>query len=287
MKITSPLRYPGGKAKFFKRFSRLIHENELHGVVYKEPYAGGAGLALSLLTLGYVSEVHLNDIDRGIASFWRYALLDTDAFCRRIADVPLSVPEWKRQRDIYASRQQESSFELAFATFYLNRTSRSGIITGSGPIGGYEQRSRWTIDVRFNRKSLIANLQLLAAFSPKIRLSQLDALQFVKETKEGELLYADPPYYDKGNRLYRNFYNHGDHVAVAREIENCPTDRWIVSYDNAPEILDIYESYDPTFVDIQYSVANVRTAKEVLFLGPALKLPTEWTATDTLLDAAA
>jgi DNA adenine methylase len=229
------------------------------------------------LTLGFVREIHLNDIDGGVASFWHYALNETDRFCQRIAAVRLSVGEWRKQRDIYLNLRDGRSFELGFATFYLNRTSRSGIIVGSAPIGGYEQRSRWKIDARFNRKGLIENLRLLAQYAPKIRLSELDAIDFIRATAEGELLYADPPYYEKGNRLYRDFYSHDDHVAVAREIENCPTNRWVVSYDTAPEILGIYQKHTPTFVDIQYSVANVRTAKEVLFVGPGLSVPRSWT----------
>jgi DNA adenine methylase len=287
MKIVSPLRYPGGKAKFFRRFAELIQDNALHGVIYREPYAGGAGLAVSLLTLGYVSEIHLNDIDSGIAAFWHYALFDTENFCRRIASVPLTVREWRRQRDIYLNGEAANSFERAFAAFYLNRTSRSGIIIGAGPIGGYEQKSRWGIDARFNRSALVGNLQLLSRFSPKIRLSQLDAIEFIRQTAKGELLYADPPYYRQGNRLYRNFYSHDDHVAVAAEIRSSASDKWVVSYDSAPEILEIYAAEEPTFVDIQYSVANVRTAKEVLFVGPGLQKPICWNSLNVLMSEAA
>jgi DNA adenine methylase len=278
MKIVSPLRYPGGKAKFLDRFTRLIQENRLHGTAYNEPYAGGAGLAIRLLTLGFVREIHLNDVDSGVASFWQYALHDTERFCEHIAAARLSVAEWRKQRDIYLNLRDTRSFELGFATFYLNRTSRSGIIIGSAPIGGYDQRSRWKIDARFNRKALIENLRLLAQYASKIRLTELDAIDFIRATAEDDLLYADPPYYEKGNRLYRDFYTHADHVAVAREIENCPTNRWVVSYDTAPEIFGIYQLHEPTFVDIQYSVANVRTAKEVLFVGPGLTVPSSWTS---------
>ena len=44
MKVYSPLRYPGGKSRIFPFVSHLIEENDMKGIAYAEPYAGGAGL---------------------------------------------------------------------------------------------------------------------------------------------------------------------------------------------------------------------------------------------------
>ena len=65
----SPLRYPGGKASIWKIVAEIIADNDLNQCDYVEPYAGGCGLALSLMFKGYVHNLHLNDIDRSVCSF--------------------------------------------------------------------------------------------------------------------------------------------------------------------------------------------------------------------------
>lgn len=73
--LYSPLRYPGGKNCIFRFLSNLFYENDLIGIEYAEPYAGGAGLALHLLMDGYVSKIHLNDLDEWVYAFW-YTILN-------------------------------------------------------------------------------------------------------------------------------------------------------------------------------------------------------------------
>lgn len=54
-------------------------------------------------------------------------------------------------------------------------------------------------------------------------------------------LFISPPYYVKGRGLYRNFYKHEDHLAIAKLLQSRSFKRpWVVSYDNADEICDMY-----------------------------------------------
>ncbi len=134
----SPLRYPGGKGKLAPFIGMLIEEYGHKGGTYIEPFAGGAGVAIELLEKGIVSQVVINDLDKGIYSFWRAILTETDRFINEIEQVPLTMDEWYKQHDICMNTTNKYSFELGFATFYMNRTNRSGIIKG-GVIGGKEQ----------------------------------------------------------------------------------------------------------------------------------------------------
>src|SRR6266542_3718210 len=85
-RYTSPLRYPGGKGKLAGLIKCVLESNSPMDAVYVEPYAGGAGIAVSLLLDEYVSRVHINDIDKGVYGFWHSVLNDTDALCRLIRD---------------------------------------------------------------------------------------------------------------------------------------------------------------------------------------------------------
>src|ERR1019366_3463795 len=136
-----PRRYPGGKNALAGYLREIIKANKLVNPNYVEPYCGGAGAALNLLFSEVVSDVYLNDIDPAVYSFWRFCASDPEAICDRIASARFSVREWDRQRAVLR-RSARASRDLAFATLYLNRVNRSGILRG-GLIGGREQLGNW------------------------------------------------------------------------------------------------------------------------------------------------
>jgi DNA adenine methylase len=150
----TPLRYPGGKAKLAEYIKEIIRANKLYDGEYVEPYAGGAGIALELLFQEYVTKIHINDLSAPVYSFWKAALNDTDELCRLIKNTRLSMASWDRQKRIFSNPRSHSYVDLGFATFFLNRTNRSGILNG-GVIGGRDQTGPWKIDARYNADELI------------------------------------------------------------------------------------------------------------------------------------
>lgn len=277
--MLSPLRYPGGKAKLFSYFVEIIKNNSLYDKIYAEPYAGGAGLALKLLAHGYVSRIELNDIDPAIVAFWRSVLEEPDRLCSLIDGVELSVDEWRRQRSIYRDGPNVGQLQLGFAAYYLNRTSRSGIIEGSGPIGGYSQSGNWKIDARFNRKSQISQINEISRFKSSIEIHSLDAVDFiVPRLKSSDyFIYLDPPYYVKGSALYKNSYKHEDHEQIRGVLEQHRAANWVLSYDFVKEIVALYDKFDPLIYSLNYSAGKVGTGQEVIYCGDSIVLP-EWQA---------
>jgi len=272
----SPLRYPGGKGKLLPFVKELILCNGLGGGSYSEPYAGGANIALGLLVEDYVSEVYINDIDRAIYSFWHSVLKESEAFMRKIWDTPVTMEQWKLQKEIYKNQGSHNFLEVGFATFFLNRTNRSGVIKG-GVIGGNNQQGNYKIDARYNKKELLKRINRIAFFADKIQLSQLDALEFLVFLEQQEtkgLVFLDPPYYKKGHQLYTNFYKASDHIEIAAAIKKSPLKHWIVTYDNAPEINEIYDLSTKKVYNLRYSLSQTQpTGAEVLFYSNSLKLP--------------
>lgn len=273
--IYTPLRYPGGKAKLANFLKLVLQENGLMDGHYAEPYAGGAGIACELLLQGYAQEVHINDIDPGVHAFWNAVLNQTEKLCQRISSVTLSVPTWKRQRNIQRKITDPTSFELGFSTFFLNRTNRSGIIKG-GVIGGLDQTGNYKIDARFNRESLIKRIEKIAYFSDRVHLSNEDAISFLaridRELPKKSLIYLDPPYYVKGGDLYKNFYKHSDH-ALVEEAVRALSQNWIVSYDNVPQIQDLYSWSRGIVYDLNYSAHTAGIGSEAMFFSARLKVP--------------
>jgi len=261
----SPLRYPGGKAKLASRF-RFLFSCMDNVKTYVEPFAGGAGAALDLLINGSVDNIILNDIDISIYSIWRAVLFDTDDLVRKIRGSILTVAEWQKQKFIYSS-STKYSLDYAYATLYLNRTNRSGILT-AGPIGGYNQTGTYRINARFNTEAIISKIQKIAQFKEKITISNHDIREFLVRYGDSlcgdTFIYFDPPYVERANRLYKNSLTPIDHINIEKIISKHISCNWVMTYDNSSTIQEIYSQYNIVPLTLNYSAANRRIATELL-----------------------
>lgn len=276
MPIThTPLRYPGGKTRLFPYVSELCRFNNIIDGHYVEPYAGGAGLAISLLVNAEVRYLHLNDLDYSIYALWHSILHNSEALCNYIESVDITMDEWKKQKEIQKNKHKHDEITLGISTLFLNRTNRSGILKG-GVIGGNKQSGNYKIDARFNKKDLIRKIKLIAFYKSKINLHNLDAVDFLKEEVSNlplnTLVNLDPPYYVKGQALYQNYYEHSDHVNISKIMKDLKQ-YWIITYDNVAPIKELYESYSPIEYSLSYSVQKTYKGKEVLIADPRLLLP--------------
>lgn len=278
----SPLRYPGGKQILSRVLAELIRRNDCHGGTYIEAYAGGAGAALNLLFDEHVDRIIINDADYRVAAFWLAVLKQTDAFLDLVTSAPLTVAEWRRQRRIYAEGRKTSRLRLGFATFYLNRCNRSGIISSGGPIGGLRQRGKWKINARFNRSDLVGRLTRVSSYRERIEVTNLDALDFLGTvsagvpSRERPFGFLDPPYFTKAQDLYMNHYRLPEHQAVAAFVKERLTFPWVMSYDNVPEIRRLYGGLRTVPLGLDYSARERRRGSEMLIFKPGLAFPPNW-----------
>jgi len=265
-KSFSPLRYPGGKGQMYDTIVQILQDNHLENCNYIEPFAGGAGVALKLLSNGIVKSITLNDFDLSIYAFWYSILYDTERFIRKIITVEINMQEWKKQRIIQLEKENVPLFDLGFSTFFLNRTNRSGIIKG-GVIGGKNQDSFYKMDCRFNKKRLIALIEKISTLKDKITIYNLDAEDFIIRVKQKNSFYfIDPPYFCKGKQLYTNFFKPEDHLSLFKTIQkNLKNRSWIVTYDKCDEIYQIYKRQKYRIMSLNYSAQNKKKAEEYMF----------------------
>ncbi|HUW98904.1 MAG TPA: DNA adenine methylase [Acidiferrobacter sp.] len=272
----SPLRYPGGKTCLLDLTSKFLQVNRLQLAHYAEPYAGGCGLALSLLYGGYVGDIHINDIDPSIWSFWHCVLNDNDAFIALIEETPITVDEWLKQREIHRQRDTSDPLRLGFSAFFLNRTNRSGIIKDAGVIGGLDQAGNYKMDCRFNRGDLTRRVRRVWKYRDRIHLSNMDAIKFLnrcdKDLPAESFLFIDPPYYKKGATLYTNFYQPEDHAVLAQRVTTLNRN-WIVTYDDVLDVRKLYKGRRQYCFDINYSLQEKRVGTELLIVSKGLKVP--------------
>lgn len=266
----SPFRYPGGKSFLVDTIRAKI--TQLGGAVrcYAEPYAGGAGAAIELLANNVVERISLNDADPRVYWAWHSILHRNEEFRERIRQTPVTMETWYRARSIVDRPEScTDKFDLGFATFFLNRTNRSGIVAGAGPIGGYKQLGKWTIDARYYRDTLIDRVAWLGVNSGKIEIHNKDGIDFLRsftaKKARSTFFFIDPPYVSAGSRLYLNAMDDAKHRLLARLLKQkrslC---HWLMTYDDHPLIWELYADRSPAHLPVRYSLQKKRMQKEVV-----------------------
>lgn len=266
--FSSPLRYPGGKTRLANKLLEAIEKNfnQKEKVVLVEPYAGGAGASLALLFAKKVENIVINDLDKAIFIFWKIAVSDTDYLINKIKRTEVTIDEWKRQKAIYISTTDER--KLAFATLFLNRTNRSGIMRG-GPIGGFDQSGTWKVNARFTKKTIIDRLRKIKEFRNKIEVSNLDGIELLKKLEERKnkdqyFIFLDPPYFQKGQSLYLNHYNNKDHENLSEFLGKSSFKKWAMTYDDVPYIKNLYATMRTKGFAIQHNAYESKIGREVM-----------------------
>lgn len=271
--LFTPLRYPGGKTSLFEFFDQIIRHHNWRDVIYVEPYAGGAGAALSLLMLQKVQSIVINDFDPAIYAFWNSVVHNSEAFIEKIRRTPITIEEWEAQQKIYRAKNTADELSLGFAAFFLNRTNRSGILLGAGPIGGKAQAGEWKVDARFNKSALIEKIKLIALHKDQITVTHDDGVQVIKKYAGNPqaFLYIDPPYFVKGAELYLNSFAKTHHENLAETLHTYRDSKWLLSYDNAEDICDLYADFKKEVFALKYSAHHdTKSGDELMIYSDAV-----------------
>lgn len=253
----------------------LVEANGMKGCDYAEAFAGGAGAALKLLYAGVVDRLILNDADPAIHDFWFAVLGCTDAFLRLMWERPVTVEEWRRQHAIWKTPEDHSLVERGFATFFLNRANRSGILRGR-PIGGFDQSGNYPITARYDKTRLTERIKRLAGWRHRISVTSLDALDFlnsITKRRSKPFLFLDPPYVAQGRHLYLNAYQEKHHRALATWLRTHEGIPWALTYDDTPLVRKLYAWGKMDTMSLRYSAQVKRTAKELLILPHRMLVP--------------
>jgi len=176
--------------------------------------------------------------------------------------------------------------ESAFAALFLNRTSFSGILT-SGPIGGYDQLMRvkdkdtntfkrdkkgnyiktttkWPVHCRYNSELVVKGINGVHNLVGKKLTSNAKYFRnfledLLRDTKGNIFLYLDPPYYEKGNQLYRHGMTDNEHSQLAEFLKEHKKTRrleWVLSYDSCDRIRQLYSWAVTRPLRVRYSISG-------------------------------
>ncbi|WP_332238690.1 DNA adenine methylase [Sporolactobacillus sp. KGMB 08714] len=281
----SPLRYPGGKLKLAPLIEQLISNNK-EIINYVEPFAGGAGIGIYLLLNKKVEHITLNDFDIAIYSFWTTVTSYNAAFLDLFDAIPVTVPEWKSQKEIFSDLERKSKLtpseiiQLGFSTFFLNRTNFSGILRGATPVGGMNQNGKWKIDYEFNKDRLRPLIAEIGKYADRISVTNLNMVTSMKKlslmsdeyTVNETLMFIDPPYVKQGKRLYLPIKSMEEHASISKQVSELKP-HWVLTYDAVQELMDLYNfSKNRYLYTLQYRVKTHRKGTEFLASSDGLNL---------------
>jgi DNA adenine methylase len=246
----SPFRYPGGKfyaLKFIIPFLNAYPHDE-----YREPFVGGGSVFF-----GKPKAEHnwLNDLETDVIE--TYKAFQNNERSKRIIDrVSIEIASRERHAEIKRFEPQNED-DVAFRTYYLNRTSYSGIIHKPAwgyAIGASSPPENWH---RFIKG---ANQKLGG-----VDLTSLDFSEVILAPTRGRivLMYLDPPYFlADQKRAYTKSFNLDDHLRLEKMLRNLEH-AFLLSYDDCPQIRELYSwahIYEQTWF---YNTANSSGPRKV------------------------
>ena len=272
----SMFRYPGGKKR---RAKHIVHEltRLCDGRItdYGEPFLGGGSIGLALLrSHSGIERVRINDADPGVASFWTAVLQRPGSLKDRIREFSPSVDAFYQfKADLgevdAVPAEADDIVEVGFEKLALNRISFSGLgAMAGGPLGGRHQLGNRGIASRWNPERLCREIDDAHDLFSKVEVvggccTCRDFEELVDHDEESGLAYLDPPFYKAGPMLYQRAFTQDDHERLAAVLRGS-RHRWLLSYDDAPAIRDLYDWADIQEVQVGYSVNGCHRTRELL-----------------------
>lgn len=244
-RVDSPFRYPGGKfyaLKFIMPFINAVEHDE-----YREPFVGG-GAAFFAKKKSQFN--WLNDLDRDLMVAYQ-VMADPHLRSELAERLGRETATRARHREV-KDLAPTGPLEAAFRTYYLNRTSFSGIL--HKPAWGYKigqsvQPKGWP------KKVWQAGRKLEG-----VRLTALDFEDVLKAPPEGKrvFMYVDPPYYQSDQkRAYEKSFAMEDHNRLLNLLRKTEYP-FCLSYDDCPDIRRMYSWAEIYTGQWWYNTANCR-----------------------------
>lgn len=259
------IRYPGSKAKLAQDIRERMPDwmigeafPQPAGATYIEPFFGSGAVGIAVLKqVRKTASVWINDIDYGMFAMWHAVVHETQKLVQYVRDFHPSTHAFYELKQADGQRTGCIARD-GFNKIALHRMSVSGFgRMAGGPIGGRSQAGDYTVGCRWNPASIedavyFAKRRLTRFLS--LRITNLHFRDVLAEATASSLVYLDPPYYVKGGQLYAHNMSHEEHVELASLLRDSKAD-WRLSYDDCPEIRELYTWAEFKELEIRYTNA--------------------------------
>lgn len=245
-----------------------------------EPFFGGGAITIAGFKqhkMGNISTLLINDIDTPLMCLWSCVLDQTEKLIYEIEEFKPTVEAFYQFKQDLLNIPNFLYFTDAMKGYYgfrklaVHQMSFSGLgVKAGGPIGGSAQTSDYGVDCRWSPKSMAKKIRQIRAYLDSIEdmaittMSVFDIVQWADKF-EDPFMYLDPPYFVKGDELYQNSFLPDEHILLAQNLHETKV-KWLLSYDDCPEIRELYSWAKIIEVDANYTIRTARSKSELLIL---------------------
>ncbi|MEH2064771.1 MAG: DNA adenine methylase [Nostoc sp.] len=251
--LKSPLRYPGGKSKAINQISEYLPESFSE---FREPFLGGGSVFIYLKQKFPDIKIWINDLNSELFLFWKVAQSDLAQLVKEIRHIKVKYTDGKLLFTELTSVDVNklSDLERAARFFVLNRITFSGTVES----GGFSPEA---FHKRFTDSSIERLEKLENILSENVQITNFDYSHLLKSEGEDVFIFLDPPYfsatksklYGKRGDLHTSF----EHQRFAELLQECHH-RWLITYDNSPQILENFQWANISEWELQYGMNNYK-----------------------------
>lgn len=252
----SPIRYAGGKS-LAVGFATELLPNNVERVV--SPFFGGGSIEiawsriLGLEVIGY-------DIFDILVNYWQHQLSRPEELASGLRKLRPDKESFERVRlelnEVWRNGLKLPPLELAIKYVYNFNLSY-----GPGFMG-------WASEIYLREGSFTKMVDYIENFEAGDLEVFVGKFENTIPAHNGDFLYLDPPYYLDGNsKMFKGIYpmrnipvHHKgfDHIRLA-ELLHAHEGGFILSYNDCPEIRELYRDYEMTSPTWQYSMGQGET----------------------------
>lgn len=245
----SPLRYPGGKFYALKFILPIL--NAVPHTTFYEPFFGGGSVFFGKRK----SKMNfINDYDNDIVNFYK-VIQNKNLITKFISLFDNEVATPQRHHEI-KNFEPKNNFQRAYKTYYLNRTSYSGIINKPAwgfAVGASSPPQNW--------KQFLINAHKKLQ---EVKISNIDFRNYLLNINDNEsITYIDPPYLNADQkRAYQKSFEFDDHVDLQTLLRQAKF-KFILSYGDCHEIRNLYDWAYISNREWFYNTANSKGARKI------------------------
>ncbi len=247
--FTTPLRYPGGKAKALKKILPLVPNFE----EFREPFLGGGSVFIALKQTYPNKKFWINDLNNDLYSFWVELRDNSKKLIKEIQKIKDNEKDGRLLHKNFVKNIPKNLLDKATRFFVLNRITFSGTIDS----GGYSQGA---FEARFTQSS-IERLKPFSEILSNTKITDFDYEKLIKKEGKNVFIFLDPPYlsatesklYGKKGDLHKGF----DHYRFA-EIMKKSKHKWMITYDDCPEVRKLFSFANIISWEFQYGMNNYK-----------------------------
>lgn len=196
-----------------------------------------------------------NDYDEGVSSIFWCLVNEYEKFAFRLMYAQYSdhLFKWFKDPEYKASTRLDKAVQTLYLTEFAF-SGKQGETLGRTPSYEHYHKNKYLLYRRntFEKwRKRFKNVQIYAD----------DFETLIKRVDEDNtFMYLDPPYWiaTKGKTHYNINFSEEDHTRLRDTLIDTKS-KWLISYDNVPEIHDLYSVMDVTIKEVSWNYTAARS----------------------------